>query len=248
MRCRISGQSSTVKRDARPSDALHVGHVGIVIQIRVVLGFLFDNAENPGGGFTSLLTTRYRRSQDPTICVINGNTLVLKRYDCHDWLAGDTRLDRAFAPTAPGVRLISSPDQRGQTGDGKMHGPEPSLFALRFHKTRHHARPIRGTSVHSETHSAIPSDMPARNLSRRARAAEQSAEPVPPSQAPRRIPAVSLILQWQRTVHANRSRSPSDRMSGSGRKPTIARWLFYHLVSAGKQRRRHGNPEPFSRS
>ena len=165
MRCRISGQSSTVKRDARPSDALHVGHVGIVIQIRVVLGFLFDNAENPGGGFTPLLTTRYRRSQDPTICVLNGNPLVLKRYDGHDWLADDTRLDRAFAPTAPGVRIISRPDQRGQAGYGKMHGPEPCLFALRFHKTRHHARPHPGTSVHSKSHNAILSDMPTRNLS-----------------------------------------------------------------------------------
>jgi hypothetical protein len=43
-----------------------------------------------------------------------------------------------------------------------------ALWRIRWAK--HHARPIRGTSVHSKTHNAIPSDMPARNLSRRARA------------------------------------------------------------------------------
>jgi hypothetical protein len=55
MGCRISGQNAAVERDARPGDALHVGHVRIIIDVGVVVRFLLDDAKNPGGRFAPLL-------------------------------------------------------------------------------------------------------------------------------------------------------------------------------------------------
>ena len=145
MRRRISRQGAAVERDARPGDALHVGHEGIVIEVRVVLRFFLDDAEDPGGRLASLLAARHRRPEDPTVGVVDGDPLVLKRNDGHDRRAGGARLDgldRTFAPATSGARLISGRDQRGQTRNGKMRGPQPSLPAFWVHKTKRHARPI----------------------------------------------------------------------------------------------------------
>ena len=163
---RIPRQQDAVERDARPGDALHVGHVGIVINVRVVLRFLLDDAKDPGGRFASLLTARHRRPKDPAVGVIDGDPLVVERDDRHDRLAGRARLDglaRAFAPTVCGSRMISSRDQRGQTRSGKIRGPQPCLLALRIHKTRPHARPICSGLFRLETqeiHKPIRSNPP----------------------------------------------------------------------------------------
>src|SRR4051794_30197871 len=93
MGCRIAWEEAAVERDARPGDALHMGHVGIVIQVRVVLGFLLDDAEDAGGRLASLLTARYRRPQDPAVSVIDGDLLIAQRNDGHDRLAGRARFD-----------------------------------------------------------------------------------------------------------------------------------------------------------
>ena len=54
MRGRIPWQGAAVERDARPGDALHVWHVGIVIQVRVMVLYFLDDAEDPGGRLASL--------------------------------------------------------------------------------------------------------------------------------------------------------------------------------------------------
>ena len=46
---RISRQEAAVERDARPGDALHVRHVGIVIKVRVVLRFFWMTLKMPAG-------------------------------------------------------------------------------------------------------------------------------------------------------------------------------------------------------
>ena len=123
---RISWQGAAVERDARPGNALHVGHVGIVIQVRVVLFFFLDDAEDPGGRLASLLAARHRRPENPAVGVIDGDPLVVERNDRHDRLAGGARLDgfdRAFAPTVCGAHMISGRDQRSQARNGKMRGP-----------------------------------------------------------------------------------------------------------------------------
>ncbi len=48
MRRRIPRQLAAVQSDARPGDALHVRHEGIVIDIRVVVRLFLDDAEYPG--------------------------------------------------------------------------------------------------------------------------------------------------------------------------------------------------------
>src|SRR5260370_39733207 len=142
----MSRQRATVERDARPSDALHVRHVGIVIQVRVMLGFFLDDAEDTGRRLASLLAARYRRPQDPAFGVIYSDPLVAQRNDGHDRLnrlAGDARLERhrAFVPTFCRVRMIARRDRRRQAGNGKTRRPSPSLFVLRADEIRHHARP-----------------------------------------------------------------------------------------------------------
>ena len=114
--------------DARPSDALHVRHVGIVIQIRVVLGLFLDDAEDTGRRLASLLAARYRRPQDPAFGVIYSDPLVAHRNDGHDrlnGLPGDARLERhrAFVPTFCRARMIGHYDDHGQAGNGKTRRP-----------------------------------------------------------------------------------------------------------------------------
>src|SRR6516165_10105142 len=118
-----------------------MGHGGVVIQVRVMLGFLLDDGEDPGGRLTSLLATRYRRSQDPTADVIDCDPLIAERNDGHDRLAGGTRLDgldRALAAAAPGVRMISRRDQGSHTHHPEISGPRPCQSVLC--KTRRHVR------------------------------------------------------------------------------------------------------------
>jgi hypothetical protein len=66
-----------------------------------VLGFFLDDAEDTGRRLASALSARYRRLQDPTLCVVNRDLLAAQRNDCHDRLAGSARLDRAYRPFAP---------------------------------------------------------------------------------------------------------------------------------------------------
>jgi hypothetical protein len=63
------------------------------------------------------------------------DAVAVQRNDRHDRLAGCALLDgidRAFAPTLRGADRISGRDQRGQTRNGKMRGPQPCLLALSF--------------------------------------------------------------------------------------------------------------------
>ena len=55
-RGRMPWQDAAVERDARPSDALHVRHVRIVIQIGVVVRLFLDDAKDSGGRLASPLT------------------------------------------------------------------------------------------------------------------------------------------------------------------------------------------------
>ena len=115
---RISRQRAAVERDARPGDALHVGHVRIVIKVRVVLCLLLNDAEYAGRRLASFLAARHRGPQDPASSVIDGDPLVAQRNDSHDRFASDARLnklDRAFRPSASGGRMISRYGQRRQT-------------------------------------------------------------------------------------------------------------------------------------
>src|SRR5258705_3637795 len=82
----MSWQRATMKRDTRPSDALHVWHVGIVIQVRVMLGLFLDDAEDTGGRLASLLAARYPRPQDPALCRIYPDLLAAQRNDSHERL------------------------------------------------------------------------------------------------------------------------------------------------------------------
>jgi len=135
-----------MKRDARSSDALHVWHVGIVIQVRVMLGLFLDDAEDTGRRLASLLAARYRRPQDPALGIVHGDPLAAQRNDRHDRLNGLTsyaRLERrcGFFPTLCRARMIACRDYRGQAGDAKTRRPQPGLFVLRADEIWRHARP-----------------------------------------------------------------------------------------------------------
>src|SRR5215469_3231868 len=129
MRRRMSRQRATVECNTRPSDALHVWHVGIVIQVRVVLGFFLDDGEDTRWRLASLPAARYRRPQNPAFGVIDSDPLVAQRNDGHDRLnrltpdAGLDERHRAFVPTVCGARIITRRDHRGQTGNRKTSRP-----------------------------------------------------------------------------------------------------------------------------
>ena len=55
MGCRTAWQNTPMERDAGPGDALHVRHVRIVIEVRVVLRLLLNDAENAGRRLAAFL-------------------------------------------------------------------------------------------------------------------------------------------------------------------------------------------------
>jgi len=104
---------------------------------------LLDDAEDSGGRLAPLRAARHRRPQDPPLGVIDGDPLVAERNDGHQRLAGAAprdEFDRAFA--ASRARIAPCRDKYGQTGNGKIRGPQPRLSALEIHITRRHLRPI----------------------------------------------------------------------------------------------------------
>src|SRR6516165_6339068 len=98
MRCWISRERATVECDARPSEALHVGHVGVVVHVGVVLCFLLENSEDTGWRLAPLLAARHWRSHDPALGVVDSDLLVTQRNDRHNWLADGARLHPLFLP------------------------------------------------------------------------------------------------------------------------------------------------------
>src|SRR5260370_41123233 len=106
----MSRQRATVERDARPSDALHVRHVGIVIQVGVVLGLFLYDAEDAGGRLAALLAARHLGPPDPAFGVRYSDPLVAQRNDGHDPLKSLRRHARlrsrgAVLPTGCRARL-----------------------------------------------------------------------------------------------------------------------------------------------
>ncbi len=161
MRRRMSWQRSTVECNARPSDALHVRHVGIVIQVRVVLGFFLDDAEDPGRRLASLLAARHGRTQDRAVGVIDSDPLVAQRNDGHNRCARDARLDgcrRALVPTACGARMIAHRNHSGPARNGKTCRLQPSRLVLWVYKTRGHARHIRSATPFTRRETPTPCD------------------------------------------------------------------------------------------
>src|SRR2546421_2866869 len=77
----ISGQRPAVQRDARPGDAQHVRHPGIVIEVRMVVLVLLQDTEDPGWRLASLSSARYWRAQNPAVRVVDGHVLALDRHD-----------------------------------------------------------------------------------------------------------------------------------------------------------------------
>src|SRR2546429_8985368 len=73
----ISGQRPAVQRDARPGDAQHVRHPGIVIEVGVVILVLLQDAEDAGWRLASRSPARYWRPQDPAVGVVDGHVLAL---------------------------------------------------------------------------------------------------------------------------------------------------------------------------
>ena len=88
VRGRIAGQRPAMQRDARPGDALHVRHPGVVIEVGVVILILLHDAEDAGRGLASLDAGRNRRPQDPAVGVVDRHLLALDRHDRHDRLTG----------------------------------------------------------------------------------------------------------------------------------------------------------------
>jgi hypothetical protein len=154
MRRRMSREGAAVQSDARPGDALHAGHGGIVVEVRVMLRLLLEDAEDAGGCLASLLAARHWRAENPAVGVEDRDLLALQRHDRHDRRAGGAlrdRLDRALGMSAGGARGITRRDRRGETGrgnHGQSRGPPGRLSGLRVRETRGHTRPLQvGTQV-----------------------------------------------------------------------------------------------------
>ena len=92
----MSRQQTPVQSNARPRKSLHVGHIGIIIQIRVMLGIFLNNSKDTGRRFAPRLTGGNGRSQDPAVGIVNCDPLGMQRNDSHNWLARSAGSDRFY--------------------------------------------------------------------------------------------------------------------------------------------------------
>ena len=76
MRRRISGQRARMQRDPRPRDPLHERHRRVVINVRVVLFLLLQDAVHTDRGFIIGLACRDAGVHDFAFRVIDGNPLI----------------------------------------------------------------------------------------------------------------------------------------------------------------------------
>ncbi len=144
VRCRVSGKNTSVERDARPSEALHVGHVGIVIHVGVMLGVFLQDGEDTGRRLASPLAARHWRSHDPALVIVDSDLLIAQRNDRHDWLANRTRHNRLFILKPCGISKIVrryQGDQAGKSNKTNMRNAQSSLFMLRVEVTELHVVP-----------------------------------------------------------------------------------------------------------
>ena len=88
MRGGVAGQRSAMQRNAVPGDALHVRHLGIVIEGGAVLLFLLDDGKDAGRRLPARGSGRDRRADDPAVGVVEHDVLGLDRHDRHDRLTG----------------------------------------------------------------------------------------------------------------------------------------------------------------
>lgn len=141
VRCGVSRQRPTVERDARPSEALHVRHEGIVIKVGIVLGIFLEDAEDTGRRLAAFLAARHWRSHDPAFVIVNSDLLVAQRNDRHDWLASRTHRHRLLIPKPCGFRKIVRRYQGSQAGKGSCN-TQSCLFVLRVEDKKFHVGAI----------------------------------------------------------------------------------------------------------
>ena len=142
MRCGISRERATVERDARPSEALHVGHVSVVVHVGVVLCFLLENSEDTGWRLALPLPARHWRSHDPAFGVVDSDLLVTQRNDRHNWLIDGAQLNQLFLPEACSIRKIVRCHQSGQAGKRKTSNAQSSQLMLEVEDVRFHLRVV----------------------------------------------------------------------------------------------------------
>jgi len=85
-----------MQSNARPRKSLHVGHVGIIIQVRVMLGVFLNDSKDTSRRFAPRLTAGNGRSQDPAVGIVNCDPLAMQRDDSHNWLASSAGSDRFY--------------------------------------------------------------------------------------------------------------------------------------------------------
>ena len=137
----VPRQRPAVQGNARPGEALHVRHEGIVIEVRVVLGVFLEDAEDAGGRLTALLAARYRRPHDRAFVVVDRDLLVVQRNDRHDRIAGRTRRHRLVFPNFCGLRKIARGCQDGKA-DKRCYNAEYRPFVLPVVRKKFHMAAI----------------------------------------------------------------------------------------------------------
>ena len=125
MRGGASRQHAGVQGDARPRDALHERHLGIVVEVGVVLAVLLQDREDAGRGLVAGLAGGDRRAQDLAVGVVDRHMLAAERHDRQDRRAGHAGerqgevLPLGFgAPLRLGRRREADRHQGGTGGQG----------------------------------------------------------------------------------------------------------------------------------
>src|SRR5437763_4867198 len=94
----VARELSGMHRNTAPSEALHVRHWRVIVLLRAMDRFLFQNAEHSAGSFMAFCPSTYGRSADHDSVAINVHLLFGNTDEDHERTPGrDFRMQPIFA-------------------------------------------------------------------------------------------------------------------------------------------------------
>ena len=116
VRRRIARKCARMERNARPRNSLHERHRSVIVDVRKVFLFFFENAVNADRRLVIRSAARDVRAHRAAGGIVDRYTLVPDGHDRHDGLAGQCILLRVFelaGAAFPGLSRVEGHD-RGQ--------------------------------------------------------------------------------------------------------------------------------------
>lgn len=162
VRGRNSGQVAFVQRDARPGQALHVGHRGVGVEVGLVVSALLHDGEDALRGLMARLAGRDRRRTDQAGARIDMGFLLVERHDHVQRFAIlqggplDRHVVAANCRLVPFFFLVAAIASGGSNGTARLAATRPVRISRRSSARVMHQSPGQLVQVNGEREKPMP--------------------------------------------------------------------------------------------